>query len=75
MKELSILTLSNKGYIDYTTNLINSIKTNNVDINVDIHVMDSFSFNYFQKLKQNVFLIKGINNKKRGFGPFFIPQT
>ena len=26
--------------------------------------MDSFSLKYFQKLEQNVFLIKGMNNKK-----------
>ena len=57
MKEISIITLSNKGYIDYTTNLINSIKTNKVNINISIHVMDTFSLNYFQKLEQNVFLI------------------
>ena len=50
MKETSIITLSNKGYIDYTTNLINSIKTNKVDMDINIHVMDSFSFKYFQKL-------------------------
>lgn len=64
MKETSIITLSNKGYIDYTTNLINSIKTNKVNMDINIHVMDSFSLKYFQKLEQNVFLIKGMNNKK-----------
>ena len=64
MKKLSVITLSNKGYIDYTTNLINSIKSNNIEIDLDIYVMDSFSLRYFRKLNQNVYLIEGLNNKK-----------
>lgn len=64
MKKLSVITLSNKGYIDYTTNLINSIKFNKINIDLNIYVMDTFSLNHFQKLGHQTFLIEGLNNKK-----------
>ena len=61
-KNLSVITLSNKGYKSYTKNLIKSIEKNNIDINLKIYVMDNYSLNYFKKLNQNVELLDGINN-------------
>ena len=46
---MKAITLSNKGYIEFTENLIESIKYNNIEIDLDICVLDDFSFNYFQK--------------------------
>ena len=46
-KEECVLTLTNKGYIKYTKNLINSINKNNIDLNLFIYTMDQHSFNYF----------------------------
>ena len=63
-KEECVLTLTNKGYIKYTKNLINSINKNNIDLNLFIYTMDQHSFNYFKKLNENVFLIEGLNTKK-----------
>ena len=80
MKKLSVITLSNKGYIDYTRNLINSINTNNIDLKLNIFVMDKFSYKYFNDLNQNTFLIDGINGKKylkqdsKDFGTYMLQK-
>tara|TARA_B000000609_G_C24134296_1_gene327342 strand:- start:71 stop:766 length:696 start_codon:yes stop_codon:yes gene_type:complete len=79
-KNLSVITLSNKGYIKYTKNLIRSIEKNHIDINLKIYVMDNYSFNYFKKLNQNVELLDGINNQKflkqdsKDFGTYMLQK-
>tara|TARA_B100001057_G_C22829210_1_gene942695 strand:+ start:1283 stop:1987 length:705 start_codon:yes stop_codon:yes gene_type:complete len=61
---LSLITLSNKGYLKYTKNLLASIQKNKLNIDLNIYVMDVYSFNYFKKINQNVFLIDGLNSQK-----------
>src|SRR5210317_1953107 len=42
-------TMTNNGYIDYTENLLKSIKVNNVDINLEVFTTDKKSYEYFSK--------------------------
>ena len=63
-----VLTLTNKGYIKYTTNLLNSIKKNNIDMDVEVFT-DKYSFNYFKNYGKKTYLIEGIESKK------FLKQT
>ena len=48
------MTFTNKGYVDYTHNLLSSIKENNLDIDIKIYALDQFSLNYFDELGANV---------------------
>ena len=79
-KSLSFITLSNKGYIKYTKNLISSIKENKINIDLSIFVMDKYSFDYFKKLNQKVFLVEGKESKKflkqdsKDFGIYMIQK-
>ena len=41
------VTFTNKGYIDYTHNLLNSIKKFESDVDLRIFTLDEESFNYF----------------------------
>jgi hypothetical protein len=43
------VSLTNKGYIDYTHNLLSSIKENQIDIDLTIYSLDKDSYNYFSK--------------------------
>ena len=53
-KNLNFMTFTNKGYVDYTHNLLSSIKENNLDIDIKIYALDQFSLNYFEELGANV---------------------
>lgn len=64
IKQSSYITLSNKGYIKYTKNLITSLEKNKINIDLKIFVMDKYSFDYFKKLNQKVFLIEGKESRK-----------
>lgn len=64
IKQSSCITLSNKGYIKYTKNLITSLEKNKINIDLKIFVMDKYSFDYFKKLNQKVFLIEGKESRK-----------
>lgn len=41
------VSLTNKGYIDYTYNLVSSLKENNVEIDLIVYSLDKDSYNYF----------------------------
>jgi len=75
-----VLTLTNKGYIKYTTNLLNSIKKNNIDMDVEVFAMDKYSFNYFKNYGKKTYLIEGIESKKflkqnsKDFGAYMIQK-
>ena len=48
------VTFTNKGYIDYTHNLLNSIKKFESDVDLRIFTLDDESFNYFQQHHNDV---------------------
>jgi len=48
--KIACVTFTNKGYIDYTLNLINSIVKNNVDLNLTVYTVDDESKNYLLNL-------------------------
>ena len=48
-KETKYVTLTNKGYIEYTHNLVESIKENGVDLDLVVYSLDEISFEYFSK--------------------------
>ena len=41
--------LTNKGYKDFTDNLLSSIEINNIQLDIEIGVMDSYSESYYSK--------------------------
>jgi len=53
--DIKCVTLTNKGYIEYTDNLIESIKQNNISFNLIIYSLDEFSYKYFSS--------KGVDTK------------
>ena len=46
---MKIITLTNKGYIKYTDNLLASCIQNNVNLDIEICVMDKYTENYYSK--------------------------
>ena len=64
MIDIKAITLTNKGYIEFTDNLISSIQKNNININLDICTMDDYSTDYFDKKNQNTNLVTESNKKK-----------
>ena len=78
MIDIKAITLTNKGYIDFTDNLIASIEKNNINIDLDVCTMDSYSTDYFDKKNQNTNLITKSNKKKflrqdsKNFGEYMI---
>ena len=53
MQDLNFFTFTNKGYIDYTNNLLESVKVNNLNINVKVYALDDSSFNFFHQFHKN----------------------
>ncbi len=78
MIDIKTITLTNKGYIEFTDNLISSIDKNNININLDICTMDNYSKDYFDSKGQNTNLITKSNKKKflrqdsKEFGEYMI---
>ena len=64
MKDIKAITLTNKGYVEFTNNLVTSITKNNVNINLDICTMDNYSKNFFDRKQQKTNLITESNRKK-----------
>lgn len=58
MQDLNLITFTNKGYIDYTKNLLVSNKLNNVDLDLKVYTLDDYSYNYFSDIHENVVLYK-----------------
>ena len=40
--DIKYVTLTNKGYIEYTNNLLNSIKQNKINIDLSVYTLDTF---------------------------------
>lgn len=58
MQALNIITFTNKGYIDYTKNLLDSNKLNNVNLDLKVYTLDDYSYKYFSDIHENVVLFK-----------------
>ena len=48
------ITFTNKGYIDYTHNLLESIKKNDTDTQLEVIAIDNESFDYFKSIYDDV---------------------
>ena len=48
------ITFTNKGYIDYTHNLLESIKKNGTDTQLEVIAIDNESFEYFKSIYDDV---------------------
>lgn len=49
-KPIKFVTLTNKGYLEYTHNLVNSIIENRIKLELDIFTLDNESQNYFNNM-------------------------
>lgn len=58
MSELNFFTFTNKGYVDYTKNLLLSNKLNNSEADIKVYCLDDSSFNIFSEIHKNVELFK-----------------
>ena len=58
MSELNFITFTNKGYVDYTKNLLISNKKNDVNENIKVYALDEYSHNIFSDLHDKVELYK-----------------
>ena len=80
MKEkILFVTFTNSGYVKFTNNLLESIKTNKIDINLKIFAIDDESFQYFEKIHDNVeryyqeeFSTQLIHQKEDNFGSLML---
>ena len=48
------VTFTNKGYLDYTHNLLESIKVNHTQTQIEVVAIDDESFEYFKKIHDKV---------------------
>lgn len=78
-KKIQFVTFTNSGYINFTNNLLESIKINKIDINLKIFAIDDDSFNYFKNIHDNVeryyqekFSSKLIHQKENNFGSLML---
>jgi len=55
---MTSITFTNEGYIDYTYNLLQSIKENKIDLNLKIYTLDKPSHNFFSERHDNVVLFE-----------------
>ena len=58
MSELNFITFTNKGYVDYTKNLLISNQVSNANANIKVYTLDEYSFNFFSDIHNNVELFK-----------------
>lgn len=58
MSELNFFTFTNKGYVDYTKNLLLSNKLNNSEADIKVYCLDDSSFNIFSEIHKNVELFE-----------------
>jgi hypothetical protein len=78
-EKIQFVTFTNSGYINFTNNLLESIKINKIDINLKIFAIDDDSFNYFKNIHDNVeryyqekFSSKLIHQKENNFGSLML---
>ena len=55
--DIKYVTLTNKGYIEYTNNLLNSIKQNKINIDLSVYTLDTISYDYFSNINVETKLI------------------
>ena len=55
-KKIYYIALTNEGYIEYTNNLLESIKANNCDIQLNIYAIDKKSYDYFKTKTNTIYL-------------------
>lgn len=64
------MTFTNKGYVEYTKNLIVSNIKNNVNANIRIYALDQYAYDYFQDFHDDVILYK-----KQDFENTYLSQS
>ena len=69
MSELNFFTFTNKGYVDYTKNLLLSNKLNNSEADIKVYCLDDSSFNIFSEIHKNVELFKKEDFADKYFSP------
>ena len=55
--DIKYVTLTNKGYFEYTNNLLNSIKQNKINIDLSVYTLDTISYDYFSNINVETKLI------------------
>ena len=58
MSKLNFITFTNKGYVDYTKNLLVSNIKNNVNVDIKVYTLDNYSYEYFSDFHRNVELFE-----------------
>ncbi len=61
--DIKYVTLTNKGYIEYTNNLLHSIKKNKINIDLNVYTLDTISFDYFSNIDVRTKLIDSSSYK------------
>jgi len=64
------MTFTNKGYVEYTKNLIVSNINNKVNANIRVYALDQYSYDYFQDFHDDV-----IFHKKQDFENSYLTQS
>jgi len=58
LSKLNFITFTNKGYVDYTKNLLVSNIKNNVNVDIKVYTLDNYSYEYFSDFHRNVELFE-----------------
>ena len=58
MSKLNFITFTNKGYVDYTKNLLISNIKNDVNVDIKVYTLDNYSYEYFSDFHRNVELFE-----------------
>lgn len=53
-ESLNFITFTNKGYVEYTHNLISSIEKNKLSEKIKIYALDNFSLDYFRSIHNEI---------------------
>lgn len=70
MSNLNFITFTNKGYVEYTKNLILSNKYNKVNANIRVYALDLYSYDYFKDFHNDV-----VFYKKQDFENSYLSQS
>lgn len=81
MKKFESVTFTNKGYVHFTDNLLESLKKHNVNLNLNIYTLDKESFDFFSKKHPKVTFLQSDSNhsefldqKSKEFGTLMIKK-
>ena len=70
LSNLNFMTFTNKGYVEYTKNLIVSNISNNVNASIRVYALDQYSYDYFQDFHDDV-----VFHKKQDFENSYLSQS